>query len=146
MNSRYEIIKSIKSDPDYGFIIETNKQTIKAFVKYSKQFNMKFDCLLFDNQYVKSGCYFRSLITDSKNVDIDVISQKYQQSVLYEIKYNTEMMWSQRAEYDYETYSNAYDIVTSHGTFTIGFMNLHDGSYSHECAIESRQLTDVFVL
>lgn len=146
MDSQFEIIKSIKLGSGYGFIIETDKQTIKAYVKYNEKFNMKFDCLLFDNQYVKSEYYFRTLINGSKNVDIDVISQKYQNSVLYKIKYNTEMMWGQRAEYDYETYSDAFDIVTSRGTFTIGFMNIHDGSYSHECAFESHQLTNTFVL
>lgn len=152
MNSQVEIIQSIRYSNSLGFggyIIETNKQSIEVLITYKQISNETYGYLLFDKQYkICNNSYYESLpYHTSKNVDIDLFSQKYQNSVLYNIEYNSDIMWNQRGDMDdYETYSQGFDFVTNEGTFTIGFMNRHCGLYSHNVVFKSRQLTDNIIL
>jgi hypothetical protein len=57
------------------------------------------------------------------------------------------MLWNQRGDLDdYQTYSCGFNFVTDKGTFTIGFMNIHPGSYSHNVVFKSHQIANNLIL
>lgn len=147
MSYQGEIILSIYEGLD-GYLIETNKQIIEATTKPKQISSGKCGSILFDDEYsISTNSYYDDLINNSRTVPIQTFSQKYQYSVLYNVEFNTDIMWCQNGSSDdYETYSCGFNFVTGNGTFTVGFMNIHNGSYSHNGVFKSQQLTTNFIL